>query len=257
MAEWRSGSTGAGLFIGCGAGVGIVQPVSLHAIPLLGQLASSLSMALAQIDATTGGLGSHASRAASSLGARLGVPQLRAGAGCGVMVGYGWGFGLFAQRSALQKAQAALTVAAARLAEALPQPARDFLQKQQATQQRRQQPSAAAWIEQQQPQLASAGALPPARDVLLPAVPVSAPSSSLSEASHAAAVLQPGAAWQEQQQQRQQQQELAALSKLVLAQQNQLNELQQQVALTKPLLCSSARRGDNKDPDVCNRCASL
>lgn len=39
--ELRVGSTGAGLFVGCGAGIGIVTPLSLHAVPVLGQLVSA------------------------------------------------------------------------------------------------------------------------------------------------------------------------------------------------------------------------
>lgn len=39
--ELRVGSTGAGLFVGCGAGIGIVTPLSLHAVPVVGQLVSA------------------------------------------------------------------------------------------------------------------------------------------------------------------------------------------------------------------------
>lgn len=39
--ELRVGSTGAGLFVGCGVGLGIVTPVSLHSVPVLGQLVRS------------------------------------------------------------------------------------------------------------------------------------------------------------------------------------------------------------------------
>lgn len=39
--ELRLGSSGSGAFVGCGFGVGILTPVSLHGVPVLGQLVSA------------------------------------------------------------------------------------------------------------------------------------------------------------------------------------------------------------------------
>lgn len=223
--EWRSGSTGAGAFLGCGAGIGIIQPVSLHGIPLLGQLASSLSTALSQFDAATGGLGRRASRAAAGLGPRFGVKQLGAGGGCGVMLGYGWGFGVFLRPPALQQAQVALADVAAALAERLPPPARELLSKHRAAQHQHQQHQreGGAWLEHQSQGEGTAGLRLEGGMLSSDACP---PTNSGAAALPAAA-QQPDPAWLEQQWQ--QQKELEALNKLIISQQNQLTELQRQV----------------------------
>lgn len=101
------GSTGAGVFAGCGAGFGVIAPLSLHGIPVLGQLAGSLGASLASVDAALGGLGAGARARAQALGARSGVRGLTCGFGCGVMVGYGCGAGLYLKPAALQSLQAA------------------------------------------------------------------------------------------------------------------------------------------------------
>jgi len=125
--EVRIGSTGAGLFIGCGAGIGLVTPVALHSIPVLGQMAASLSASMASLDASTGGLG----RAARGRVRGLGIRGLDAGFGCGVMLGYGWGAGVFATPTALQSLTAGAQAAAQKLVAWLPQPMQAALQEQQ------------------------------------------------------------------------------------------------------------------------------
>ena len=80
--EFRVGGTGAGLLVGCGAGLGFLTPLQLHSIPVLGQLASGLGQGLGSADAALGGLGGALRRRARGLG----VKGLDLGAGCGVMV---------------------------------------------------------------------------------------------------------------------------------------------------------------------------
>jgi hypothetical protein len=107
--EFRVGGTGAGLFVGCGAGFGFITPLQLHSIPVMGQLASSISSSLGSIDALLGGLGSGARRHTRTLG----VKGLDVGFGCGAMIGYGYGAGLMLTPDALQ----AVATAAGRVKE--------------------------------------------------------------------------------------------------------------------------------------------
>lgn len=79
------------------AGVGILTPISLHSIPVVGQLAASLSSSLRQVDAALGGIGWRLGGALNSRARPLG---LTAGAGCGVAVGYGWGAGVMLKPNA-------------------------------------------------------------------------------------------------------------------------------------------------------------
>lgn len=116
--ELRVGSTGAGLFVGCGAGVGIVTPVALHSIPLLGQLASSLSSSLGSLNHASGGLFS----AARSRVRGLGVRGLDIGFGCGIMLGYGYGAGAYMKPTALQSVVQAAQAAGQRVLATLPEP---------------------------------------------------------------------------------------------------------------------------------------
>ncbi|KAH7618532.1 hypothetical protein Ndes2526B_g05430 [Nannochloris sp. 'desiccata'] len=96
--EFRAGSAGIGLFAGCGAGVGILTPVSLHSIPVIGQIAGSVATSLRQLDSTFGGIGWRITSAVNSKAKPLG---LRAGTGCGVALGYGWGAGFYLKPTAL------------------------------------------------------------------------------------------------------------------------------------------------------------
>jgi hypothetical protein len=96
--EFRAGSAGVGLFAGCGAGVGILTPVSLHSIPVIGQIAGSVATSLRQLDSTFGGLGWRVTSALNSRAKPLG---LRVGTGCGVAIGWGWGAGIMLKPTAL------------------------------------------------------------------------------------------------------------------------------------------------------------
>jgi hypothetical protein len=96
--EFRAGSAGFGLFVGCGAGVGVLTPVSLHSIPVIGQIAGSVAASLRQLDSTFGGIGW---RITSALNSRANPLGLRAGTGCGVAIGYGWGAGVMLKPTAL------------------------------------------------------------------------------------------------------------------------------------------------------------
>ena len=89
--DLRFGASGAGAFLGCGVGVGWVTPLSLAGIPVVGELAGSLASSLGSMDAAAGGAG----RRLRSAVQRLGVRGLDGGIGCGAMVGYGYGAGLF------------------------------------------------------------------------------------------------------------------------------------------------------------------
>ena len=131
------GASGAGVFVGCGAGVGLVTPVSLHSIPLLGPLASSLSSSLGQLNSAAGGVGS----AARSRVRGLGVRGLDLGAGCGAMLGYGYGAGLFLAPGALQSLTGAAHAAGQRVLAVLPPPLRQAVQdaQQRHLQQQQQQ----------------------------------------------------------------------------------------------------------------------
>jgi hypothetical protein len=86
--EPRVGAAGAGLFVGCGAGVGWLVPVSLHGIPLLGAAAAGVATSLARADAAANGFGLST--------------------GCGVALGYGWGAGVFLKPGAAETLGAAL-----------------------------------------------------------------------------------------------------------------------------------------------------
>jgi hypothetical protein len=86
-------------FIGLIAGVGILTPVSLHSIPVIGQIAGSVATSLRQFDATFGGLGW---RITSALNTKANPIGLRAGTGCGVALGYGWGVGVMLKPNALE-----------------------------------------------------------------------------------------------------------------------------------------------------------
>lgn len=152
--ELRVGSTGAGLFVGCGAGVGIITPIALHSIPLLGQLASSLSSSLGSLNHASGGLFSAARGRVRGLGVR----GLDMGFGCGIVLGYGYGAGLYLKPTALQSlAQAAQATGQSVLA-ALPQPVQAAV-RQRAQQQQAQQAGglAGGW---QHPSQAGDGMLP-------------------------------------------------------------------------------------------------
>ena len=96
--ELRVGGTGAGLFVGCGAGVGLVTPMSLYGVPVVGQVVSSLAQSLGSFDAALGGVG----RDATSRVRALSSGRLNAGFGCGVVQGYGYGAGFMLRPDAAQ-----------------------------------------------------------------------------------------------------------------------------------------------------------
>lgn len=125
--ELRMGSTGAGLFVGCGVGVGIVTPVALHSIPVLGQLSASLSASLGSLNAATGGFAGAARGRLRGLGVR----HLDAGFGCGMMLGYGWGAGIMLSPTAQQSIGQGLQAAGRALLAKLPQPLQAALQQRQ------------------------------------------------------------------------------------------------------------------------------
>jgi hypothetical protein len=129
--ELRVGSTGVGVFVGCGAGLGIVTPIALQSIPVLGQLAASLSSSLGSLNAATGGVAT----AVRGRVRRLGVRNLDAGLGCGVMLGYGWGAGLFLSPTAQQSAAQSVQSAARQLLGRLPEPLQAAFHRQQQQQQ--------------------------------------------------------------------------------------------------------------------------
>ena len=104
MLEWRFGATGGGIFAGCGVGVGLIAPVSLNSIPVLGEVASSVTRGLGQLDAMFGGVGATLRGRARAV---AGPRGLDAGAGCGVMLGYGWGAGFMLQPNAVAQLQVA------------------------------------------------------------------------------------------------------------------------------------------------------
>lgn len=129
--ELRVGSTGVGVFVGCGAGLGIVTPIALQSIPVVGQLAASLSSSLGSLNAATGGVAT----AVRGRVRRLGVRNLDAGLGCGVMLGYGWGAGLFLSPTAQQSAAQSVQSAARQLLARLPEPLQAAFHRQQQQQQ--------------------------------------------------------------------------------------------------------------------------
>lgn len=91
-------------------GVGYLTPMSLHAIPVLGQIASSLQTSLRQADAALGGVGSQLARGVGSMKSFIpGLAGVTTGAGCGVAVGYGWGVGLFVSESSMRAAMSSLS----------------------------------------------------------------------------------------------------------------------------------------------------
>lgn len=77
--------------------------MSLHSIPVLGQIASSLQTSLRQVDAALGGAGGQVGRGFGRMRSFL-PPGISSGAGCGVAVGYGWGVGLFVSESSMRAA---------------------------------------------------------------------------------------------------------------------------------------------------------
>ena len=125
--ELRLGSTGAGVYVGCGVGVGLITPINLRAVPVLGQLIASLSSSLGGLNHATGGLAT----AVRSRVRGLGVRNLDLGFGCGLQVGYGYGAGLFVTPTALQHLSASLQAAGQRLTARLPQPLQSALKQQQ------------------------------------------------------------------------------------------------------------------------------
>ena len=224
---------GAGVFAGCGAGLGIIAPVALHAIPILGQLAASLSLGVGKVDIATGGLGSRASHAAAILGARVGVRHLGAGAGCGVMLGYGWGFGLMVQPTALQQCQQALQAAAQRVAARLPPPARQLVEThaphlgQRWNQRRRQEGppdrrqgrlSAVCWKGVALEMCGSKNMVTHSADAACHA------ADHDGEPAAGPLAAQPDEDWGAQQRQ-----DLDDLRRLVLSQQNEINDLRQRL----------------------------
>lgn len=99
--EPRFGTTGTGLYIGCGAGVGFLTPISLHSVPVVGQIASSMSQSLYKLEGLI--------RFLQPLRMVLRRGGMDAGVGCGVALGYGWGAGLFLTPSAGQTLTAKMT----------------------------------------------------------------------------------------------------------------------------------------------------
>jgi hypothetical protein len=84
--------------------------MSLHAIPVLGQIASSLQTSLRQADAALGGVGSQLARGVGRMKSFLpGLAGITTGAGCGVAVGYGWGVGLFVSESSIRSAMSSVS----------------------------------------------------------------------------------------------------------------------------------------------------
>lgn len=79
--EFRAGGTGAGIFAGCGVGLGFLQPLNFHGIPVLGQLTSGLVSSLVNVDSVLGGAGSKLRRRVQSSGSAKGLDL---SFGCGV-----------------------------------------------------------------------------------------------------------------------------------------------------------------------------
>lgn len=128
--EFRVGATGAGVLAGCGAGLGLITPLNLHSVPVLGQLAGSLASSFGSMDSVMGGLGSSARRRVRSLGVR----GLDLGFGCGVMVGYGYGAGLFLTPDALQGISSRAAQLRERVLQQLPPTVRTSLEQRQQQQ---------------------------------------------------------------------------------------------------------------------------
>jgi len=95
---FRFGAAGAGLFAGCGAGVGFWRPVDLAGVPGLASVAGGVAAGLSAAGAPLGGAGAALRRAIGGLGVR----GLDAGMGCGVGLGYGVGAGLFLKPNAVE-----------------------------------------------------------------------------------------------------------------------------------------------------------
>ncbi|KAL4457404.1 hypothetical protein ABPG75_012269 [Micractinium tetrahymenae] len=227
--ELRVGSTGAGLFVGCGAGVGIVTPIALHSIPLLGQLASSLSASLGSLNHASGGLFSAARGRLRGLGAR----GLDMGFGCGVMLGYGYGAGVYLKPTALQSLAQAAQAAGQRVLGALPQPVQAAVQQRAQQQQQAQQLGGLGGSWQDPPLQPGGGLLPGAS---LAATPEhQQPQHSASDGSTNSSGSQPSQ--QRPQSARDAEEAIQELTKLVLRQQNRLGELEQQVGELQAAVC--------------------
>jgi hypothetical protein len=94
--EFRVGSTGVGAFAGCGVGLGIISPIRLEGIPVIGQVVASVRSAFFQLDSSMlgGNLQRSTRHISSSVSSKLGT-GMSAGAGCGILLGYGYGAGLY------------------------------------------------------------------------------------------------------------------------------------------------------------------
>jgi len=77
--------------------VGYLSPVNIHAIPVVGELVGSILQNVSRADQGLGGMG-H--RVTSLLGSVQFPGGVRAGVGCGVAIGYGWGIGVMLKPSA-------------------------------------------------------------------------------------------------------------------------------------------------------------
>ena len=255
--ELRLGSTGAGVYVGCGAGVGLITPINLHAVPVLGQLLASLSSSLGGLNHATGGLAT----AARSRVRGLGVRNLDLGFGCGVMAGYGYGAGLFVTPTALQHLSASLHAVGQRVTARLPAPLQSALQQHQqqlGPSQLHQQGLAAGLagnasgagsaaqgpllLPPQHPQQSQGDCL---AHVLISECTARLRSQISSQADtmltlygpHAEASTSGRPTTQQQQALQQEQQEVVQLTKLVLKQQNQLVDLEQQVRTLQDAVC--------------------
>lgn len=75
------------------AGAGFLSPVSLHAVPVLGQVAASISASISRVRAALGNVGR---------GVNVPLPAgMKVGMGCGIAIGYGYGAGVMINESAM------------------------------------------------------------------------------------------------------------------------------------------------------------
>lgn len=165
----------------------------------------------------------------------LGVRGLDLGCGCGVMLGYGWGAGVYLKPTALQSLGAALQAAGQQAAARLPEPL-------QAALRQRQSPA---------PPLSELGGAGGSGTWQSPALPLQHTEGSTAAAATAAqphlqlgthgdsggSAASGGTAERQRRQLEQQERELGELARLVLKQQNELGDLRGQLAGLQAAVC--------------------
>lgn len=119
--EFRAGSSGVGAFGGCGVGIGILSPVNLRSIPIMGQIESSISSSCRSLDTSIlgGRVGIVANHVQNVLSSSQ-VDGVRAGFGCGVLLGYGYGIGFFAKPHIMSNTSQFLNSISSRIKEMVP-----------------------------------------------------------------------------------------------------------------------------------------